>query len=134
MMMVSDRLKLRGREHVEAAVALAVVEDLDVVKDLGPEIGSGRPGAAVDELFLERGEEALSDRVIEAIAARSHRLGDAGGAGLLAEGQRDVLGGFNWSSQHLDLGGVDGQACRVDGGVDRAVTDEVAWAAVVAAG
>ena len=34
-------------------------------------------------------------------------------------------GGFNQSLQHLVLGGVDGQASRVDGGVDRAVADEV---------
>ena len=57
-----------------------------------------------------------------------------GVASGLAEGQRDVLGGFNWSSQHLDRGGVDGQAGGVDDGVDGAVGDEVAGAAVVAAG
>ena len=44
------------------------------------------------------------------------------------------LGGFKWSSQHLDSGGVDGQAGGVDGGVDGAVADEVAGAAVVASG
>jgi hypothetical protein len=43
--------------------ALAVVEDLDVVKDLGAKLGLGRPGAAVDELLLERREEALGDGV-----------------------------------------------------------------------
>ncbi|MDX3458516.1 DDE-type integrase/transposase/recombinase, partial [Streptomyces sp. ME02-8801-2C] len=32
-------------------------------------------------------------------------------------------GGFNWSLQHLVLGGVDGQASRVDGGVDGAFAD-----------
>jgi hypothetical protein len=42
--------------------------------------------------------------------------------------------GFNSSSQRLGLGGVDGQACGVDGGVDRAASDEVSGAAVVAAG
>ena len=39
------------------------------------------------------------------------------------------LGGFNRSSQHLDSGGVDGQASWVDDGVDRAVADEVAGCA-----
>ncbi|MBA3574106.1 MAG: IS3 family transposase, partial [Pseudonocardiales bacterium] len=34
-------------------------------------------------------------------------------------------GGFKWSSQHLDRGGVDGQASRVDEGVDGTVGDEV---------
>ena len=41
----------------------------------------------MDELLLERGEEALGDGVVEAVAAAAHRLGDPGGAGLLAEGQ-----------------------------------------------
>jgi putative transposase len=45
----------------------------------------------------------------------------------------DVLGEFNWSSQHLDRGGVDGQASGVDEGVDGQVGDEVAGGAVVAA-
>src|SRR5690554_7654570 len=35
-------------------------------------------------------------------------------------------GGFNWSSQHLDDGGVDGQASWVDEGVDGKGSDEVA--------
>lgn len=43
-------------------------------------------------------------------------------------------GGFNWSSQHLDVGGVDGQAGGVDEGVDGQVADEVAWGAVASAG
>ena len=54
--------------------------------------------------------------------------------GGLAETQADVLGGFNWSSQHLDRGRCcDGQASGVDGGVDGAGADEVAGAAVAAA-
>ena len=60
----------------------------------------------MDELFLDRGEEALGDGVVEAVALGSHRLGDARGAGLLAEGKADELTGFNGSLQHLDLGGV----------------------------
>jgi putative transposase len=43
-------------------------------------------------------------------------------------------GGFNWSSQHLNRGGVDGQASGVDDGVDRSFADEVAGGAGVAAG
>ena len=42
-------------------------------------------------------------------------------------------GGFSWSSQHLDLGGADGQASRVDDGVDGAVPDEVARSTLLAA-
>jgi putative transposase len=54
-------------------------------------------------------------------------------AGLVHHSDRGVQGGFNWSLQHLDGGGVDGKAGGVDEGVDGAVADEVAWCAVVAA-
>jgi hypothetical protein len=43
------------------------------------------------------------------------------------------LGGFNWSSQHLDRGGVHGQTSGVDAGVDGQGADEVARQAVAAA-
>jgi hypothetical protein len=62
----------------------AVKEDLDVVEDLAAEFGLGRPGAPVDEFLLERGEEALGDGVVPAIAAaapsiaRCRRCGPAG--------------------------------------------------------
>lgn len=51
----------------------------------------------------------------------------------IAHSDHGSQGEFNWSLQHLDFGGVDGQASRVDEGVDGAVVDEVAWRAVVAA-
>ena len=41
--------------------------------------------------------------------------------------------GFNWSSQHLDRGGVHGQASGVEGRVDGQGADEVAGQAVAAA-
>ncbi|SNS00908.1 hypothetical protein SAMN06272737_1676, partial [Blastococcus mobilis] len=47
---------------------------------------------------------------------------------------RGTQGGFNWSSQHLDRGGVDGQASALDEGVDGQVADEVAGCAFAAAG
>jgi putative transposase len=47
---------------------------------------------------------------------------------------RGSQGGFNWSSQRLDGGGVDGQASGVDDGVDGPVADEVAGGAVASAG
>lgn len=68
-----------------------VVEDLDVVEDLPAELFSLWPGAAVDELLLERREEALGDGVVEAVAARSHRASDPGLAGGLPERERDEL-------------------------------------------
>ena len=53
-----------GREHGEGGVpALAVVERFDVFEPGGLELGPRGPGAAVDELFLEGGEERLGDGV-----------------------------------------------------------------------
>jgi putative transposase len=60
---------------------------------------------------------------------------DAGNlTGLIHHTDAGSQGGFNWSSQHLDHGGVDGQASGVDDGVDWAVADEVAGSAVASAG
>ncbi|WP_406735515.1 IS3 family transposase [Streptomyces sp. NBC_01108] len=50
--------------------------------------------------------------------------------GVIFHSDRGSEGGFNWSSQHLDLGGVDGQASGVDEGVDGQGADEVAWETV----
>jgi hypothetical protein len=58
-------LVLGRGDHAECGVAaLAVVERLDVVEHGGLELEPRRPAAAVDELFLERGEERLGDRVV----------------------------------------------------------------------
>jgi putative transposase len=56
------------------------------------------------------------------------------GPGVICHTDQGSQGGFNWSLQHPDLGGVDGQASGVDGGVDGSVADEVAGGAVVASG
>ena len=53
--------------------------------------------------------------------------------GLVHHSDAGSQGGFNWSSQHLDRGGVDGQASGVDAGVDGQGADEVAGQAVAAA-
>ena len=78
-----------------AAAPAAVVEDLDVVEHLGPQLILVGPRAAVDQLLLERREEALGDGMVEAVALRLHRLRDAGGLGLLAERGRDELAANN---------------------------------------
>jgi hypothetical protein len=54
--------------------------------------------------------------------------------GVVIHSDHGVQGEFDWSSQHLDRGGVDGQASRVDDGADRAVADEVAGGTVASAG
>ena len=53
---------------------------------------------------------------------------------LVHHSDRGTQGGFNWSSQHLEYGGVDGQAGGVDEGVDGQVAGEVAGEAVASAG
>src|SRR5690348_11756429 len=53
---------------------------------------------------------------------------------LVVHSDRGTQGGFNRSSQHLDSGGVDGQASRLDDGADRALADEVAGCAGAPAG
>ncbi len=52
----------------------------------------------------------------------------------IVHSDRGSQGGFNRSSQRLDLGGVDGQASWVDDVLDGAVADEVAGGAVLAPG
>jgi len=72
-----------------------VVEDLDVVEDLSAQLFAVRPGAAVDQLLLQGGEEALSHGIIETVAAGSRRAGDPGFAGRLAEGERHELAAWS---------------------------------------
>jgi hypothetical protein len=55
-------------------------------------------------------------------------------SGVIFHSDRGCQGGFNCSSQHLDLGGVDGQAGRLDEGLDGPLADEVAGEAFAAAG
>ena len=53
---------------------------------------------------------------------------------LIGHADAGSQGGFKRSSQHLDRGGVDGQASRVDDGAHGAVGDEVAGCAVASSG
>jgi hypothetical protein len=87
-------------EHVEGGVAaLAVVEGLDVLEHCGLELEPRRPGAAVDEFFLEGGEERLGDGVVVGVSAGAHRDRDPGLVRGPAERERHVLPGLNRSSQ-----------------------------------
>jgi transposase InsO family protein len=70
--------------------------------------------------------------VLNALGMATQRRPDRNG--LVMHSDRGVQGGFKRSSQRRDRGGVDGQACGVDGGVDGSVADEVAGGAVVASG
>ena len=65
------------------------------------------------------------DAVEQAIWTRN-RAGTVDLSGLVHHNDRGSQGGFNRWSQHLDRGGVDGQAGGLDEGVDGQVGDEVA--------
>jgi len=65
-----------------------------------------------------------------AVAALRHAVAVRSPVATIVHSDRGSRGGFNWSLQHLDDGGVDGQASGVDEGVDRALTDEVAGCAI----
>ncbi|MGC0372601.1 transposase-like protein [Streptomyces sp. SAI-229] len=73
-----------------------------------------------------------TDLVTDAPAAAERTRGGLAGAVLHTD--HGAQGGFNRSLQHLVLGGVDGQASRMDGVVDRTVTDEVPGCAGASAG
>jgi hypothetical protein len=77
------------------------------------------------ELPLEALEHAIWDR-------RERHGRDV--TGLIHQSDRGTQGGFKRWSQRLDRGGVDGQACWVDEGIDWPGADEVAGKAVAAPG
>jgi transposase InsO family protein len=71
-----------------------------------------------------------TELVADALRAAAATRGSL--AGAVFHSDHGAQGGFNWSSQHLDHGGVDGQASGLDDGADRQVADEVAGQAVAA--
>ena len=76
-----------------------VVPALDEVEDGHAGLGLGREAAAIEQLTLERGEEALAEGVVVGVAHVAHGGPDAGFAAAEAKGDRGVLREFNWSSQ-----------------------------------
>jgi transposase InsO family protein len=78
---------------------------------------------------------SLDDRMKAslAVAALRNAIGLRSPAGTIVHSDRGSQGGLNWSSQHLDRGGADGKASRVDDGVDGPVADEVTGGAFAAA-
>src|SRR3954469_1695723 len=88
--------------------ALPIIEDLDVIKDRGPCLCAGAELGLMDALRLERGEEALHGRVIQAVAPPAHRRLDPVPLQHRLIRARGVLPEFKWSSQHLERGGCDG--------------------------
>jgi hypothetical protein len=69
-----------------------------------------------------------ADAMVDALDAARRLRGSLEGS--IVHSDNGSQGGFNWSLQHLDLGGVDGQASGMDEGTDGPVADEVAGTAV----
>ena len=84
---------------------LAIVKHLDPVEDRGGELDAGLPFSGVEELGLQASPKGLDHGIVVCVANGAQRLDEPCGADLLAERPRCVLGGFNWSLQHLDDGG-----------------------------
>ena len=68
-----------------------VVPAFDVAEDLLLCLGRGGEVHAIDELALQRGEEALTHGVVAAVADASHRRTHTFILAALAEGNRGVL-------------------------------------------
>jgi hypothetical protein len=68
-----------------------VVEDLDELEDRRPGRGTGREAVPVDQLTLDRGEEALGRGVVESRPHTAHRPRDPGLLQPAGERQGDVL-------------------------------------------
>src|SRR6516165_3084491 len=103
-----------------------VVPPLEEVEDRDPRLSRGREAPAVEELTFQGREEALRHRVVVGVAHRPHRGADPGGLTAEAESEGGVLGGFNWSSQHLTTEVLYGKATWVDNDADRPAGDVVA--------
>ena len=87
-----ESLEVRRRRVAERRVDPAgVVEALDEAEDFTPRVRRRRKAASVEELALQRREEALAHRVVVGVADRAHRLHDARFTTALSEGQRRIL-------------------------------------------
>src|SRR3954471_25070931 len=67
----------RGSVAQGRVQALPIVKHLDVLEHRGPRLRAGAEPGLMNALRLERGEEALHGRIVQAIAASAHRLLDA---------------------------------------------------------
>ena len=126
-------LRIGGRDVAELAVQARVVEPAEVLDDGDLGFEARCEDAALDELALERCDEALGHRIVIPVGDRPDRRRDPEVLQALGVAHARVLGGFNRSSQHLDRGGCGGQASGMDEGADGPVADEVAGRAVAAA-
>ena len=87
-----------------------------------------------DEFCLVQADDRLREGVIVRIPNRAVRWFDAGLGEPVGVADGQVLGGFNWWSQHLVMKEVCGECCGASGGGScDARPDAVAWSAVESA-
>src|SRR5580700_9348146 len=92
-----------GRKIAQGRVAAGgIVEAFDELKDGHPRLAVRSKARPIDQLAFEGGEETLAHRIVVGVADRACRWTNAGFLAASAESDRRVLGGFKWSSQHLD--------------------------------
>src|SRR5258708_7000450 len=115
----------------------AVVEGLDVLEDGGPRLASTNVVSAMDELGLERREEAFGDGVVPAIAFATHAAEDVVVAELALVLHARVLDAAVRVMEEARFGvsglqghgqGVEGQApidVRIEGPADHTSREEV---------
>jgi putative transposase len=122
-----DRLWVMDMTYVSTWsgwVYVAFVTDAYARRILGWRCGT----SMTTQLVLDALEQAIWTR------QRTGTHDDATLQSVVAHSDRGSQGGFKGWSQHLDHGGVDGQACWVDEGIDWPGADEVAGKAVPAPG
>src|SRR5438309_11887496 len=78
-----------------------IVPAFDEVEDRDPRVGRRAEAVAIEQLALERREEALAHGVVVGIAHTAHRRSDAGLATAPAEGERRVLAALIRVMTHL---------------------------------
>src|SRR5262245_19518063 len=86
---------------------LPIVEELEVVEELGPGRRPSGPGHVVDKLDLQRREEALRDGIVLANSPAAHAADDPMLLQHTLVGATGVLPKFNRSSQHRIERGCD---------------------------
>src|SRR5215470_18418508 len=97
---------------------LPIVEELEVLDEVDARGGPRQPGGVVDELDLQRREEALGHRIVPAIAPAAHAADDLmlcqglliRAAGILTPTIRMMQQILGWAStRHRHGEGVEGQ-------------------------
>jgi hypothetical protein len=96
-----------GGQAAEGVLAPpAVVGLLDPDDDRQAQLFAGNPAPAVEDVLLQQAEGGLHGGIVDTRANAAHRAAQPGIAQGGNVAVRPELGGFKWSSQHLERGGV----------------------------